>query len=182
MHEKERLRAILKKTAKSLGEKSQYEGDLLTCNTLLTDDTYLKAQRLFAFYPIPGEVNIHPILADALNHKQLALPTTLDNGELHFRLVGDLSTLRRGAFGICEPIEGPTVTPTTEDLMLVPALAFTKDGKRLGRGKGYYDRYLALHALVPTVGMCRAYQLLDSMPNQVWDRPVDRILCEGVYY
>ncbi|NMA23277.1 MAG: 5-formyltetrahydrofolate cyclo-ligase [Spirochaetales bacterium] len=182
MREKERLRTALKKMVKDRTEESQQLDDLRSCQTLLTDETYLRARRLFAFYPIAGEVNIHPILSDALEHKLLALPTTLDNGELHFRIVEDFSTLRRGSFGICEPIEGLTITPTADDLMLVPALAYTREGQRLGRGKGYYDRYLALHALVPTVGMCRGYQLLESLPNQGWDRPVDRVLCEGIFY
>lgn len=66
--------------------------------------------------------------------------------------------------------------------MLIPALAYDRTHHRLGRGKGYYDRYLAQHNSVMTTGVCRSYQLVESIPTQKWDRTVKEVVCAGVSY
>jgi len=104
-----------------------------------------------------------------------------------------------GAFGIAEPVvgEGANVSgglemddaadasycalcpPEAIDLLVVPGVAFTREGARLGRGKGYYDRYLsqpALHACC--VGVCFAHQLVVDLPVEPHDRSME-VVCFG---
>ena len=84
--------------------------------------------------------------------------------------------LQAGAFGIPSP-SGPAVDPSTIDLVFVPGLAFTSDGRRLGQGGGFYDRFLPL--LRPgclTIGVGFVEQLVEYLPVEPHDRVLDRIL------
>ncbi len=86
------------------------------------------------------------------------------------------STLMPGVFGILEAT-GPEVPIAELDLVVVPALAFDRQGYRLGWGGGYYDRALAeLSASAVTVGVGFSFQLVDELPREPHDRPVSRVL------
>jgi 5-formyltetrahydrofolate cyclo-ligase len=82
--------------------------------------------------------------------------------------------LRPGRFGIPEPPEG---APTIEDpeWAVVPGIAFDRDGFRLGRGGGYYDRWL-LGRTIRTVGLCRPERLVPELPRDPWDIPVQTVI------
>lgn len=88
------------------------------------------------------------------------------------------ATQCRGAFGIEEPTaEATRCAPQEIDLMVVPGIAFTADGRRLGRGRGYYDRYLAQKALhAYTIGVCYPHQLLDTLPTEPHDQPLNEVV------
>ena len=86
-----------------------------------------------------------------------------------------------GAFGILEP--GPDARlcgPGELDLLLVPGVAFTAGGLRCGRGKGYYDRYLAQSGFrAVKIGVCFAHQLVDALPAEPHDIRMDGVIFEG---
>lgn len=102
--------------------------------------------------------------------------------EMDLAAVACLDELKKGAFGILEP--DPATCPAEEelapDLLVTPALAFDRQGFRLGYGGGYYDRYLARPALNNAfcVGLGYALQLLDRLPREPWDRPLHCICTE----
>ncbi len=182
MYEKDALRKAMKaKTLQYAGTDFTKE-DRLTCFALRESELYQGCGTLFAFHPLRGEVDITLLLEDAIRERRLALPKTEDDGSLTFFIVTDLSTLRRGRFAIVEPEDGTRVIPAPTDLMIIPALAYDRNGHRLGRGKGYYDRYLKEYNSMNTVGVCRSYQLLEHVPTQAWDRTVDHVLCSGILY
>ncbi len=82
--------------------------------------------------------------------------------------------------GLREPVPtAPRVAPAELDAVLVPALAFDRRGHRLGRGGGFYDRFLgALPPRVTTIGIAFSVQLLNAIPTDPHDRPVDVIVTE----
>jgi 5-formyltetrahydrofolate cyclo-ligase len=81
--------------------------------------------------------------------------------------------LSKKTFGIYEPSQtAPLVVP---DLLVVPGLAFTKDGKRLGRGKGHYDRYLSQHPIF-TISLAFSWALLDDLPTEHHDVKIHRVI------
>ncbi len=91
------------------------------------------------------------------------------------------SALTSGAFGIAEPVveDCPVCPPEAIDLMLVPGMAFTREGARLGRGKGFYDRYMAQPELQAfRVGVCFAHQLVETLPTEPHDCAIDAV-CFG---
>ena len=83
-------------------------------------------------------------------------------------------------FGIAEPEPGARTCPPGEiDLVVVPGVAFTAGGVRLGRGKGYYDRYLSQAEFRGvTVGVCYAHQLVGELPSEPHDVAVDCVVAE----
>lgn len=135
-----------------------------------------------AYCAIPPETDIGPVLEKALlPGKCLLLPRCEKNGGMTARVIRDLSCLRQGAYGIPEPTEDMPVFPVEDiDLILVPGLAFDAAGRRLGRGKGYYDRFLQGFG-GKTVGVCRC--LLPQVPVEPHDVIMDAVVtADGIFY
>ena len=92
----------------------------------------------------------------------------------------DPRTMRPGAFGIAEPgPEARLCEPRELDLVIVPGTAFTAAGARMGRGRGYYDKYLAqpeVHAV--KIGVCYAHQLVGELPAEPHDVAMDYIITD----
>ena len=111
--------------------------------------------------------------------KETALPRCLPGHGMEARLVRDVQALVRHPYGMLEP--APTLPLVQRDscqLILVPGVAFTPAGQRLGQGGGYYDRYLAGYSGV-TAALCRETALLDSIPAGPYDQPVSLVLTEN---
>jgi 5-formyltetrahydrofolate cyclo-ligase len=86
-------------------------------------------------------------------------------------------TLVPGRFGILEPPPGAAaVAADTLDLVLVPGVAFARDGHRLGFGRGYYDLALAAAPRALRVGLAHDFQVVDRLPPRSGDEPVDLVL------
>lgn len=134
------------------------------------------ARVVAAYAALPGEPDLRPL--DWVGEKTVLLPR-VDGEDLVFHAVTDATLLKPGAFGVHEPDPAhcPTTDPATADIIFVPGLAFTADGHRLGRGRGYYDRLLAtLPESVLRVGVCFPCQLVDSIPQEPHDESVDLVL------
>ncbi|WP_409297680.1 5-formyltetrahydrofolate cyclo-ligase [Peribacillus sp. SCS-26] len=113
--------------------------------------------------------------------KAVAVPKCIPDGrQLDFRLIRSFNELEMVFYGLQEPIPEVTNPVTAEDidLMFVPGLAFDAGGYRLGYGGGYYDRILAGYSGL-TVSLALDLQLLDSVPKEVHDIPVSRIITQG---
>ena len=128
------------------------------------------------FWPLPGEIDIRPLLA-ALHRAghPLCLPRTPPRGNaltFHGWQPGD--PLRTERFGTSAP-DGPLLSPT---VLLVPLLAFDRTGRRLGYGGGYYDRTLAALAGATTIGCAFAAQEVACVPAGSNDVPMDAIATE----
>jgi 5-formyltetrahydrofolate cyclo-ligase len=134
------------------------------------------ARVVAAYAALPGEPDLRPL--DWVGEKTVLLPR-MDGEDLFFHAVTDATLLKPGAFGVHEPDPAhcPTTDPATADIIFVPGLAFTADGHRLGRGRGYYDRLLTtLPESVLRVGVCFNCQLVDSIPQETHDESVDLVL------
>jgi 5-formyltetrahydrofolate cyclo-ligase len=153
--------------------------DDATLRALLFSPLLLFADRVFAFVPLPTEPDISPLLSDL----SIALPLCHPDGTMEFHAVPNdwKAHVRYGKFGVGEPIDGENVAPTENSVILVPGVAFTPEGARLGHGKGYYDRYLAAHPGVITIGVCRTHQLVTELPEDPWDLRVTHVVAGGVF-
>ena len=136
-------------------------------------DEYLTAETVMAFVAAKGEPDTDPLFARLrADGKRLVLPR-VEGAEI---VVGDGDAPRAAsAFGIDEP-QGPALDRSVVDLVVVPGLAFTADGHRLGYGGGYYDRFLASLPTVPTIGVCFVEQLVDELPIAPHDVKVRRVV------
>ncbi len=145
-----------------------------------------QAQSIAAFAALPGEPNL---LAPWPQGKKIALPRIKIprstgvppvNSEMSFHFVTDPSALVVGTYGILEPPPEAEPAGCAFDIILVPGLAFDRQGGRLGRGSGFYDRFLATVRGV-RIGVCFDEQIVDEVPSEPHDSRVDFLLSpEGV--
>lgn len=143
------------------------------------------ARTIGLYIALPDEAQTAELLAKWLGEKRLALPVVLpaepaENREprMVFREYTGPECLRKGAFGIPEPHGTPEIAPREIDLMLVPGVAFDRSGRRLGRGGGFYDRYLSQPeaAHIYKVGLCPPHALVDEVPTEPHDVRMDEII------
>jgi len=165
--EKQILRKKLKAALAAFGEKSAASARI---RTRLRDAAHWKSARvIYGFAPLTTEPDW---LGDGAAGKTLAFPR-VENGVLQFFTGGTLET---GPFGVRQPEGGNPAPPP--DLVLVPGLGFDPAGSRLGRGGGFYDRWLEANPGVKTLGLCFACQLVKKIPMEEHDVRVDAVLTE----
>ena len=137
------------------------------------------AQTVGLYCALPDEPDLSEAFVRWRRSKRLVVPRVEGDGMRFFDY--DPRTLVRGAFGILEP--GPAASPCLPgeiDLLLVPGVAFTREGVRCGRGRGYYDRYLAQPGgRAVKIGVCYAHQLIDALPVEPHDVRMDGVLFAG---
>lgn len=139
------------------------------------------AQMLVAFYSLPDEVNTHHLIDDLVAEgKTVLLPKVLDDETMQLRRYTGCQDLREGAFHIMEPV-GETFSDLSQiDIVLVPGMAFDSVGHRLGRGRGYYDRFLSIvnyqSSMTKFVGVCFDFQKVAEVPTDEHDIPVDEVI------
>ncbi|HEX3087799.1 MAG TPA: 5-formyltetrahydrofolate cyclo-ligase [Ilumatobacteraceae bacterium] len=136
-------------------------------------DEYRQANSVMAFVGFSGEPDTDPLFARLnVEGKRLLLPRVEPSGLV--AVEGD-SPMSVSKFGVSEPI-GPPVDLEEIDFIIVPGLAFTTAGDRLGYGQGYYDRFLPTVS-APSAGVCFVDQLVDEMPLAAHDVRVDMVIC-----
>lgn len=134
---------------------------------------------------IGDEVDLQAVLRAARQQgKRVALPRVSDNGEprMTFRFVADdLIDLERHPYGFLQPrVESEELTDLTRTLLLVPGRAFDRIGRRVGRGGGYYDEFLAHHpASFAVVGVAYSVQLRREVPADSSDQRVQIVITES---
>ena len=142
---------------------------------------YNHASRIFCFVGRKTEVDTLPILHHILSEgKQLAVPRCASPGIMFAHWITDPENdLFPGAWGILEPADSaPVAAPEEFDLILVPCCTCTHNGKRLGFGGGYYDRYLAQTSGCKIV-LCRESLTKDDIPTDRYDLFMDIVLTDA---
>ena len=139
-------------------------------------DLYRNAKTIGAYYSIGSEVRTQDILQEILNAgKELALPKVVKD-DLVFKKISNFSELEPGNFSVMEPKDKCEVVKNL-DVILVPAIALSKDGFRLGYGFGYYDKYL--HGKKSTaIALSYAKQVIRSFPVDDHDVKMNFIVTE----
>ncbi len=144
----------------------------LFCNC----EAYQKAKTIYGYLPYNQEVRTVPMLEQALRDgKKVAVPKVYDD-TMKFIYLEDLSQVETGYAGIPEPIADEPVADDPTALVLMPGLAFTKNGDRMGYGGGFYDKFLATEPNHPTVALCYSFQMVENLPTAEYDIPVDAVL------
>ena len=135
--------------------------------------------RFAIFASMGGEPDTRPLFELIVDSgREALLPRCVEGGRLEFRRVEAWSALEPGRFGILEPgVSAERVPATSIDLFLVPGLAFDRQGARLGRGGGYYDRSLPSSARV--WGLAFESQWVAAVPMETHDVPVEAVLTEA---
>ena len=146
---------------------------------LAAQQLWQRAQSVLLFAPLPGELDVWPLLLDAIRTgKQVALPRFERQTKSYaaFQIQDPDTDLQAGHFGIREPnAHCPALASEPLDLILVPGVAFDRQGHRLGRGKGYYDKLLT--AMRGTrCGVAFDQQMVEGIPVEGHDAKMDCVL------
>ncbi len=134
---------------------------------------WLQARAVYAFAPMAAEPDW---LGDVWPEKQIVVFPCIENGVMRFFAAGGHHELKPGAYGIAEPVHKIPAPPP--DLAIIPGLAFDAHGHRLGRGRGFYDRFLAGIPHVPVIGVCFACQVVPRVPTEQHDARVSTVITE----
>lgn len=135
---------------------------------------FKNANYILFFWSLPDEVITHSFITKWSKTKHVLLPV-VQADELSLKCF-DNNNLQTGHFGIQEPTGSFFTDFDKIDLILVPGVAFSPEGNRLGRGKGYYDKLLPKLSGIK-IGVCFPCQLVDTIPLEKWDAKVDRVIC-----
>ena len=133
---------------------------------------------VMAFWPLPDEVDIRPLIDRLVAEgRTVVLPKVTGDKTMELRRYTSQADLCEGAFHIMEPVGEPFVDHEQIDVALVPGVAFDAAGHRLGRGRGYYDRFLASLLSPRLIGVCFPFQRVAVVPVEAHDVVLDQIIC-----
>ncbi len=179
-HPKTVMRALMRTRLAAISplERAARSADL--AESVLGSRAWREARCVLAYAALADEPDLLP-LWKAPGGRVLCLPRTLPEWRLEAHRAGDPCGLRPGRFGVREPADDPGTRVSVEkiDLILVPGLAFTSGGFRLGRGAGYYDRFLSTPGLVAgKIGIGFAFQLVPEIPVESHDMRLDGVITD----
>lgn len=195
---KAELRKEMKSILADLDPVGKSFESMSKCMAVIQSEIFSKVKCVFGFMPMKDEVDVLPILRTALQQdKKVLIPKIIDGtNEMEFYFLTDEPNRQTESnrWGIAEPKaelerlvmeEFLTKVKGNEILVLVPGLAFGKDNSRLGRGKGFYDRFLselkkktaAQGNVKPWIcGICYGAQIVESVPTKENDVKMDVVL------
>ena len=172
---KTKIRQKIRQKLCLLTEKEKKQQSANIWQQMETLPAFQTADTILLYWSLSNEVDTHNFIEKWSKNKTILLPVVADN-DLILRKYNGLSCLKVGTFNICEPAEGEDFTDFSAiDLCIIPAVAFDKQGNRLGKGKGFYDRLLP-HINAVKVGVCFDVQLIENIPHEAWDIKMDLIL------
>lgn len=176
MEKKKELRkrmALLKTLHKSSATHQSQSAEILAA--LEAHPAFGAASTVLLYHSLPDEVDTHAFVRKWSTMKRILLPVVVgDNLEL--RVYTGPADLTTGAYGIEEPTGARFADYGAIDLIVVPGVAFDRNGNRLGRGKGYYDRLLPRIPSAYKVGICFPFQIVDEVPAEPFDVRMDEVV------
>lgn len=173
MMDKKSLRQDIRKRKKEHTSEELMAQSERIMMKLAAHPAFVAAERVMLYASLPDEVQTMDFIDTWKRSKQIILPTVAGDDIIPVEAT-DESEMQEGDFHILEPKNKPY--EGSLDLIVVPGMAFDRDGHRLGRGRGYYDRFLSKYPEVKTIGICFDFQFLESIPTEPHDRRVDEVI------
>ena len=171
--DKKSLRAEIKALKKQHTKEQLSEQSEKILAKLERHPDFVKAERVMLYSALPDEVQTQALLEKWHLKKQIILPTVVGDDIIPVAYEKD-TDFAVGDFNILEPQNEPYKGGF--DLIVVPGVAFDRNGNRLGRGRGYYDRFLCQHPDVKRIGICFDFQLVDEIPTEPFDIRMDEVI------
>lgn len=183
--DKKRLRGEMIARRGGLDEAASVRASRGVLELVRTLPEWRAAREALVYWPLRGEVDVRPLVGELWARGcRVLMPRCRPDapGEMDLACATCEADLAPGPFSLLEPDSDrcPSVTTCSPDLALIPGLCFDRRGYRLGFGGGYYDRLLASGSMGRPllIGVCHSFQLVDKLPVQPWDMPVDIVCTE----
>jgi 5-formyltetrahydrofolate cyclo-ligase len=174
--EKAELRQLIRQRKQQFSQQQLRELSLLKMKLLLQHPLIQKAQFILHYYSLPDEVDTHQSIVDLQHQGKHILLPAVDGDMLNLREYSSPEDLREGAFHIMEPVGRLFERYDEIDVAIIPGMSFDAQGHRLGRGKGYYDRFLAVHPGIYKIGVCFDFQKTEWVPTDIHDIQMDEVI------
>jgi len=159
-------------------EEERGNKNRLIGSKLFRSKIFRKAKTVMFYIAFDGEVDTQEMINKAQKlGKRVVVPVCRKDRTMRPCILHEGAKLKKGLYGIGEPTDKEYVSLDTIDLVIVPAVAFDKKGNRLGRGKGYYDRFLKeLPQGKISIGLAFDFQILPRIPVTAMDMPVQKTI------
>lgn len=173
---KRELRAMIRSQKRAMTEEIITEKSRVLGALFADTELYQAASSIYGYLPYNQEVRTVPMLERAIRDgKRVAVPKVYGD-EMKFIWLDDPDRVEKGYSGIPEPIDDGPVADDPRALVLMPGLAFDREGHRIGYGGGFYDKFLAAEPEHPTVALCYDFQVLEHLETEGFDIPVDLVI------
>ena len=189
MIDKDEIRRAMRERRKALTPEARTAASEIICAKLAADsDIGLRIDPFDGWSPVavylasPQEIDLSPFIRKmlAMGVKVVAPRWNGETYELAVLKGLDDAHLRKGPMGILEPAEAEIVQPDDVEVWLVPGLAFTRNGRRLGYGGGWYDRLLSDLKFPLSIGIAHAFQVVDDLPSEPHDVPLAGVVDDSL--
>ena len=175
LSDKRKIRQAVRAEIAKLSAEDKFIYSMLIFSKLSRIEEISKASVIAIFISLSDEPETAEFIKYLARQNKRVIVPKIEGENMNFY---DISKgLQKGAFGIMEPVETTPIEPSEIDVMVVPGVAFTRDGKRLGRGKGFYDKYLSHRGFrAYTIGVCYHCQLVGFLPTEPHDKTLDLVV------
>jgi 5-formyltetrahydrofolate cyclo-ligase len=178
---KKQLRQQIRIKLDSITKPEYEDKSLRIAQTLFNEQSWINADTIGITISNHPEVDTYQIIRKAWElNKRVAVPKCIPRDKsMDFRVLEEFSQLESVFYGLFEPIVTKTIPITKDkiDLLIVPGVAFTKKGDRLGNGGGYFDRYLVNYS-GQTLSLAFHEQVVTTLPIEANDIPVSKIITD----
>lgn len=182
--QKKAIRKEIRKKEKDLTAKYKDMSNQKIFDSVIRLQEFQKAHTVFCFISMPNEVDTHAIIETCWKYgKTVCVPRCEDRGIMYAYRIDSWSDVKAGTWNILEPVKGCIqMDPKDIDFAIIPCCTATTDGRRLGFGGGFYDRYLLKTNCTKAV-LCRSALLCEELPMEAYDQYMDIVISDdGVYY
>ena len=174
--DKKELRRDIRLKKEAMTEREILDKSQALTEKFLKTDAYKKATAIYGYLSYNQEVRTEAILVQALaDGKRVAVPKVFGD-EMLFIYISGMDQVAPGYKGIPEPVEDAPVADDPNALVLMPGIAFDKNGGRIGYGGGFYDKFLAKEPDHKTVALCYDFQIVEDLPVEEFDIPVNMVI------
>ncbi len=177
--DKKELRRYIREQKRHFTPQQLGEMSLSIMSSLLSHSQIQKADSVLMYHSLPDEVDTHSALDQLLAMgKKVLLPKVISDTEMTIHeYTGKESLQPSEPYGILEPTTPElSIINCQLSIAIVPGIAFDRQGHRLGRGKGYYDRFLSRITNIYTIGVCFPFQLVESVISEETDILMDEVI------
>ncbi|MCH5222415.1 MAG: 5-formyltetrahydrofolate cyclo-ligase [Muribaculaceae bacterium] len=174
--EKNEIRRKIKGLRLIMSDESRLTAAEEVFDRLEKTAAFLLSDRIMMYHSLPDELSTHAFLSKWQGKKKFYLPRV--NGIDLEILPYEESRLELGSFHIEEPTGNDITDPSEIELVVVPAVAYDRKGRRLGRGKGFYDRFLK-STKATKIGVAYDFQLVEEVPSEPHDVAMDIVITQS---
>ncbi|HOO80060.1 MAG TPA: 5-formyltetrahydrofolate cyclo-ligase [Lachnospiraceae bacterium] len=181
--QKTKFRKEYIKKRNSVAPPDAYEYSRRICNFITTESRFIKAKDILLYYNYGSEVRTDFLFNEIIKQGKNAYYPRVNGVSMDFYKISSFQEFTDGFKGIKEPFRLDHVFTKDEyirdAIIVVPGCAFSRDGHRLGYGRGYYDRYLERYPKLWKIGIGYSVQIASECPHDEKDVQMDEIICEN---